>query len=134
MRIATMGSPPLFYCATVVHKRSTAGRRKSERFLPGADYFLCRHCYNVGLFQPVKNRAYDRMLRRANKLTHRAGGETGSCELGGALSPRGCATELSAKTVEIEVVREPSRTALFSANCAPSSEKETRNVFSNRNK
>jgi hypothetical protein len=39
-------------------------------------YFLCRHCYRLGHASQIED-LWDRVLRRANKVRQRLGGEPG---------------------------------------------------------
>jgi hypothetical protein len=51
------------------------GRRVGKLHGPGR-YFLCRHCYRLA-YASQSEGAWDRTLRRANKIRHRLSGEPG---------------------------------------------------------
>ena len=68
------GSRPYFICPAVVNGVA-CGRRVAKLHLSGR-YFLCRHCYRLGHASQSED-AWDRALRRANKIRQRLGGEPG---------------------------------------------------------
>ena len=68
------GARPYFICPGVVNG-ITCGRRVAKLHGPGR-YFLCRHCYHLGYASQVED-PWDRVLRRANKIRQRLGGEPG---------------------------------------------------------
>jgi len=49
--------------------------RRDKLHGPGR-YFLCRHCYRLAQASQSEN-VWDRLLRRANKIRHRLGGDAG---------------------------------------------------------
>jgi hypothetical protein len=63
---------PYFICPGVVNS-ITCGRRVAKLHGPGR-YFLCRHCYRLAHASRSEG-AWDRSLRRANKIRQRLGGE-----------------------------------------------------------
>jgi hypothetical protein len=68
------GSRPYFGCPGVVNG-SACGRRVAKLYGPGR-YFLCRHCYRLGYASQGEG-VWDRVLRRADRIKLRLGGETG---------------------------------------------------------
>ena len=68
------GSRPYFICPGVVNGIS-CGRRVAKLHGPGR-YFLCRHCYRLAHASQSEG-AWDRTLRRANKIRQRLGGDPG---------------------------------------------------------
>ena len=68
------GSRPYFVCPGVVNGIA-CGRRVAKLYEPGR-YFLCRHCYRLAQASQSEG-AWDRALRRANKIRIRLGGEPG---------------------------------------------------------
>lgn len=68
------GERPYFICPGVVNGR-TCGRRVAKLHGPGR-YFLCRHCYRLAHTSQSEG-AWDRTLRRANKIRQRLGGDPG---------------------------------------------------------
>ena len=68
------GSRPYFICAGVVNGIA-CGRRVVKLHGPGR-YFLCRHCYRLANASQSEG-AWDRTLRRANKIKQRLGGDPG---------------------------------------------------------
>lgn len=69
------GTRPWFICPGVVNGKR-CGRRVAKLHA-GGRYFLCRHCYRLA-YASQSERAFDRLLRRANKLRTRLGGEPGT--------------------------------------------------------
>lgn len=68
------GSRPYFVCPGVVNNVA-CGRRVSKLHGPGR-YFLCRHCYRLAHASQNEG-AWDRALRRSNKIRMLLGGEPG---------------------------------------------------------
>jgi hypothetical protein len=68
------GSRPYFICPGVVNG-ITCGRRVAKLHGPGR-YFLCRNCYRL-TYASQSEGAWDRTLRRANRIRQRLGGEPG---------------------------------------------------------
>jgi hypothetical protein len=68
------GSRSYFICPGVVNGIS-CGRRVAKLHGPGR-YFLCRHCYRLSHASQSEG-AWDRRLRRANKIRQRLGGDRG---------------------------------------------------------
>jgi hypothetical protein len=68
------GTRPYFICPGVVNG-VPCGRRVVKLHGPGR-YFLCRHCYRLTHASQSEG-AWDRALRRANKIRMRLGGEPG---------------------------------------------------------
>ena len=68
------GSRPYFICPGVVNGIA-CGRRVAKLHGPGR-YFLCRHCYRLAHASQGED-TWDRMLRRANKIKQRLGGDPG---------------------------------------------------------
>jgi hypothetical protein len=68
------GSRPYFMCPGVVNGVA-CGRRIAKLYGPGR-YFLCRHCYRLAHASQNEG-ALDRVLRRANKIRQRLGGDPG---------------------------------------------------------
>ena len=68
------GSRPYFICPGVVNGVA-CGRRVAKLHGPGR-YFLCRHCYRLAHASQSEG-AWDRALRRANKIRQRLGGDPG---------------------------------------------------------
>lgn len=68
------GTRPYFICPGVVNG-IPCGRRVVKLHGPGR-YFLCRHCYRLAHASQSEG-AWDRALRRANKIRVRLGGEPG---------------------------------------------------------
>jgi hypothetical protein len=68
------GVRPYFICPGVVNGIA-CGRRVAKLYGPGR-YFLCRHCYRLAHASQSEG-AWDRSLRRANKIRERLGGEPG---------------------------------------------------------
>ena len=68
------GTRPYFICPGVVNGL-TCGRRVAKLYGPGK-YFLCRHCYRLA-YASQSEGAWDRALRRANKIRLRLGGDPG---------------------------------------------------------
>lgn len=69
------GSRPYFICPGVVNG-IVCGRRVAKLHGSGR-YFLCRHCYRLAHASQSEG-AWDRALRRANKIRIRLGGEPGT--------------------------------------------------------
>ncbi len=68
------GTRPYFMCPGVVNG-VTCGRRVAKLLATGR-YFLCRHCYRLA-YESQSESAWDRALRRANKIRMRLGGDPG---------------------------------------------------------
>lgn len=68
------GSRPYFLCPGVVDGIA-CGRRVAKLYGAGR-YFLCRHCYRLGHASQSEG-AWDRALRRSNKIRMRLGGNPG---------------------------------------------------------
>ena len=68
------GSRPYFICPGVVNGVA-CGRRVAKLHGSGR-FFLCRHCYRLAHASQSEG-AWDRMLRRANKIRQRLGGDPG---------------------------------------------------------
>jgi hypothetical protein len=68
------GTRPFFICPGVVNG-TVCGRRVAKLHGPGR-YFLCRHCYRLAHASQSES-AWDRTLRRANKIRRRLGGDPG---------------------------------------------------------
>jgi hypothetical protein len=68
------GTRPYFICPGVVNG-VICGRRVAYLYGSGR-YFLCRHCYRLAHASQSES-ACDRLLRRANKIRQRLGGEPG---------------------------------------------------------
>jgi hypothetical protein len=68
------GVRPYFICPGVVNGIA-CGRRVAKLHGPGR-YFLCRHCYRLA-HASQSEAAWDRTLRRANKIRQRLGGDPG---------------------------------------------------------
>jgi len=68
------GARPYFICPGVVNG-AACGRRVAKLHGPGR-YFLCRHCYRLTHASQSEG-AWDRTLRRADKIRRRLGGEPG---------------------------------------------------------
>jgi hypothetical protein len=68
------GRRPYFYCPGIV-SGIACGRRVAKLYCAGR-YFLCQHCYRLA-YASQSERASDRMLRRANTIRKRLGGEAG---------------------------------------------------------
>ena len=68
------GARPYFICPGVVNGVA-CGRRVTKLYGPGR-YFLCRHCYRLAHASQSED-AWDRTLRRANKIRQRLGGDPG---------------------------------------------------------
>ena len=68
------GERPYFVCPGVVNGVA-CGRRVAKLHGPGR-YFLCRHCYRLAHASQSEG-AWDRTLRRANKIRQRLGGDPG---------------------------------------------------------
>jgi hypothetical protein len=68
------GTRPYFICPGVVNG-VTCGRRVAKLHGPGR-YFLCRHCYRLAHASQNES-AWDRSVRRANKIKQRLGGDLG---------------------------------------------------------
>jgi hypothetical protein len=68
------GTRPYFICPGIVNGIA-CGRRVAKLHGPGR-YFLCRHCYRLAHASQSEDR-WDRLLRRANKIRQRLGGDTG---------------------------------------------------------
>jgi hypothetical protein len=66
------GARPYFICPGVMNG-VTCGRRVAKLYGPGP-YFLCRHCYRLAHASQTEG-AWDRKLRRANKIRQRLGGD-----------------------------------------------------------
>src|SRR5205823_14081379 len=71
------GTRPYFICPGIVN-RIPCGRRVAKLHGPGR-YFLCRHCYRLA-YASQSEGTWDRMLRRANKIRQRLGGDPGMDE------------------------------------------------------
>jgi hypothetical protein len=71
------GTRPYFICPGVVNGIA-CGRRVAKLHSPGR-YFLCRHCYRLANASQSEG-AWDRTLRRANKIRQRLGGAPGMDE------------------------------------------------------
>jgi hypothetical protein len=68
------GSRPYFLCPGVVN--GLACSRRVVKLYGSGRYFLCRHCYRLGHVSQSEA-AWERTLRRANKIRERLGGELG---------------------------------------------------------
>jgi len=68
------GTRPYFICPGVVNGIA-CGRRVAKLHGPGR-YFLCRHCYRLA-HASQSEAAWDRTIRRANKIRQRLGGDPG---------------------------------------------------------
>jgi hypothetical protein len=68
------GARTYFICPGVVNVIA-CGRRVGKLHRPGR-YFLCRHCYRLA-YASQSEGAWDRTLRRANKIRQRLGGDPG---------------------------------------------------------
>ena len=68
------GERPYFVCPGVVNDIA-CGRRVAKLHGPGR-YFLCRHCHRLAYASQSED-AWDRTLRRANKIRQRLGGDRG---------------------------------------------------------
>jgi hypothetical protein len=68
------GTRPYFICPGIVNGIA-CGRRVAKLHGPGR-YFLCRHCYRLAHASQSEDR-WDRLLRRANKIRQRLGGDPG---------------------------------------------------------
>ncbi len=68
------GERPYFICPGVANGIA-CGRRVAKLHGPGR-YFLCRHCYRLAHASQSEG-AWDRTLRRANKIRQRLGGDPG---------------------------------------------------------
>jgi hypothetical protein len=68
------GMRPYFICPGVVNGIA-CGRRVAKLYGPGR-YFLCRNCYRLAHASQSEG-ASDRVLRRANKIRQRLGGDPG---------------------------------------------------------
>lgn len=68
------GTRPYFICPGVVNGIA-CGRRVAKLHGPGR-YFLCRHCHRLA-YASQSEGAWDRTLRRANKIRQRLGGDPG---------------------------------------------------------
>jgi hypothetical protein len=68
------GERPYFICPGVVNGVA-CNRRVAKLHGPGR-YFLCRHCYSLA-YSSQSESAWDRTLRRANKIRQRLGGDPG---------------------------------------------------------
>lgn len=72
------GTRPYFICPGVVNG-VVCGRRVAKLYGSGR-YFLCRHCYRLRHASQSEG-AWDRTLRRANKIRQRLGGDPGLAAL-----------------------------------------------------
>lgn len=68
------GARPYFICPGMVNGIA-CGRRVAKLHGPGR-YFLCRQCYRLAYASQGEG-TWDRMLRRANKIKQRLGGDPG---------------------------------------------------------
>ncbi len=68
------GARPYFICPGIVHG-IPCERRVAKLYVLGR-YFLCRHCHRL-VHSSQSESAWDRALRRANKIRMRLGGEPG---------------------------------------------------------
>lgn len=68
------GARRYFICPGVVNG-VVCGRRVAKLYGSGR-YFLCRHCYRL-TYASQREGSWERMLRRANKIRQRLGGEPG---------------------------------------------------------
>jgi len=68
------GARPYFICPGVVKGR-VCGRRVTRLYVPGR-YFVCRHCNRLS-YASQSEGGLDRILRRANKMRQRLGGDPG---------------------------------------------------------
>ena len=68
------GARPYFICPGVV-SGVACGRRVAKLYGPGR-YFLCRHCYRLA-YASQSEGAWDRTLRRVNKIKQRLRGDSG---------------------------------------------------------
>jgi hypothetical protein len=68
------GPRPYFICPGVVNGR-VCGRRVAKLYQP-TRYFLCRHCNRL-TYAGQSEGGLDRILRRANKIRQRLGGDPG---------------------------------------------------------
>ena len=64
------GHRPWFLCPSILCRRRVA------ILVAGGKRFLCRHCYRLPYASTLETRA-DRLLRKANKIRRRLGGEAG---------------------------------------------------------
>jgi len=72
------GTRPWFVCPGIAN--GTPCGRRVAKLHAGGRYFLCRHCYRLGYASQCE-REFDRLLRRANKLRRKLGGEVGTSAL-----------------------------------------------------
>jgi hypothetical protein len=72
------GSRPYFICPGIVNGVD-CGRRVAKLHASGR-YFLCRHCYCLAHASQNES-AWDRSVRRANKIRQRLGGQSGMAAL-----------------------------------------------------
>src|SRR5919199_6204570 len=68
------GQRPYFVCPGVVN--GVACCRRVIKIYGAGTYFVCRHCYRLAYMSPSEG-PLDRLLRRANKIRMRLGGEPG---------------------------------------------------------
>jgi hypothetical protein len=68
------GVRPYFICPGVVN--GVACERRVKKLYGQGRYFLCRHCYRLA-YASQREGAWDRALRRANKIRQRLGGDPG---------------------------------------------------------
>jgi hypothetical protein len=68
------GARPYFICPGVVNGVACGGR--VAKLHGPRHYFLCRHCYRLA-YASQSEGAWDRALRRANKIRQRLGGDPG---------------------------------------------------------
>jgi len=66
------GSRPWFICPGIASGRRC--RRRVAKLHAGGTYFLCRQCYQL-VYESQSESDFDRLLRRANKLRTKLGGE-----------------------------------------------------------
>ena len=73
--ITLVARGPYFICPGCGEPRRLRAARVAKLHGPGR-YFLCRHCYRLAHASQSED-AWDRALRRANKIRQRLGGDPG---------------------------------------------------------